>query len=305
MNAQNDPVHDLWEDGKEVWQNGEYLTDVITRRAVEYIRAAARDDEPFFLFVAYNAPHYPMHAPARYVDRFPELAPDRRIMAAMLSAVDDGVGAVVAELERDNIRENTCIHFMSDNGPSRETRNWFDGCRDWYYGGTTGKLKGHKFSLYEGGIRVPGILNWPGVIPEGQVLDGMAAGMDIFPTFLKAAGGDPGAYELDGKDTLPMAAQAADTPHEELFFELQNQTAIRRGDWKLVLNGRLVEDAPPEDEVHLANLAEDMSESTNLKGIHPDITSDLRQAAENWRANIEQRWTEEWQPKANGPTTHS
>lgn len=304
MNATNDPTHDLWQDGKEVWHNGEYLTDAITHRAVDYVRSAARADEPFFLFVAYNAPHYPMHAPVQYVDRFPELAPDRRIMAAMLSAVDDGVGAVVAELERNNIRDNTCIHFMSDNGPSRETRNWMDGCRDTYYGGTTGTLRGHKFSLFEGGIRVPGIMNWPAVVPDGQVLDGMAAAMDIFPTFLQAAGGDPAAYELDGKDILPMLTNNADTPHSELFFEMDNQTAVRRENWKLVLNGQLLEGTAPEDEVHLANLADDMSESVNLKDQHPDVTAELRQAADDWRAAIDARWEREWQPEANGTTTH-
>ena len=113
-------------------------------RREAYFRRAAREGRPFFLYVPYNAPHYPMHAPQKVVDRFPHLAPDRRIMAAMLSAVDDGVGAVLAELERQGIRENTCIHFQSDNGPSRETRNWLDGTPDPYYGGSAGRLKGHK-----------------------------------------------------------------------------------------------------------------------------------------------------------------
>ncbi|MBN1669854.1 MAG: sulfatase-like hydrolase/transferase [Kiritimatiellae bacterium] len=305
MNAENDPTHDLWENGKEVWLNGEYFTDIVTRRAVDYVRRAAARARPFFLFVPYSAPHYPMHAPRQYVDRFPHLPPDRRIMAAMLSAVDDGVGAILAEVERQNITENTCVFFMADNGPSRETRNWFDGCRDWYYGGTTGGLKGHKFSLYDGGIRSPGILHWPGTVPAGQVLDGVGAAMDIFPTFLKAAGGDLAACEVDGTDILPMAAERKAPPQRDVFWEMNRQTAVRRGKWKLVLNGQLVEGAPPEDEVHLADLDADMGETTNLKDRHPDVTAELRQTAEAWRARMEKRWEEEWIPQSTGTVTHA
>ncbi len=94
-----------------------------------------------------------------------------------------------AELECQHILENTCIFFQSDNGPSREVRNWLHGRPDLYYGGSAGKLKGHKFSLFEGGIRVPGIVSCSGRIPAGRVVTEMAAAMDVFPTFLKMAGG--------------------------------------------------------------------------------------------------------------------
>jgi arylsulfatase A-like enzyme len=297
------PLHDLWENDREIYANGRYLTELITERAIEYIRQARRMGQPFLLYVAYNAPHYPMHAPQRYLDRFPELAWDRQIMAAMLSAVDDGVGAIGDELERHNIREQTCIFFQSDNGPSRETRNWLDGRMDSYYGGSAGKLKGHKFSLYEGGIRVPGILSWPARIPAGQVLDTPAAAMDIFPTFLNAAGGDPAAYELDGMDLLPHVAEGVPLAARDLFWEMDDQTAVRRGPWKLVLNGRLVEGAAPEDEVHLANLDEDMGERRNLKDAYPALAADLRAAAEGWRDGIERRWQAQWLPRMPGPVT--
>jgi arylsulfatase A-like enzyme len=298
------PLHDLWENDHEIYANGRYLTELITERAIGYIRQARRRGQPFFLFVAYNAPHYPMHAPQNYIDRFPDLPWDRQIMAAMLSAVDDGVGAIVDELERQNIREQTCIFFQSDNGPSRETRNWLDGRMDPYYGGTAGKLKGHKFSLYEGGIRVPGILSWPQRIAAGQVLDTPAAAMDIFPTFLHAAGGDPAAYELDGIDLLPQIADGVPLAERDLFWEMDNQTAIRRGPWKLVLNGRSVEGAPPSDAVHLANLDEDMGERRNLQDADPELTANLRAAAEQWRYGIEERWRHQWLPRIPGPVTH-
>jgi arylsulfatase A-like enzyme len=245
-----------------------------------------------------------MHAPAKYVDRFPHLAPDRRIMAAMLSAVDDAVGAIMAEVERQGLGDSTCTVFTSDNGPSRETRNWMDGCKDPYYGGTAGSLKGHKFSLYEGGIRMPAIMNWPGHILPGQVIDEPVASMDVFPTILNAAGGDLANFELDGSDILPVVTTGAPSPHETLFWEMNKQTAVRQGDWKLVLHGQLVEGTPPEDDVHLANLAEDMGEQVNLAEEFPEKTAELRQLAEEWRAGIEARWEEEFTPKPPGTVTH-
>ena len=168
MSNRNNPInpcHDLWKDGEEIYENGKYFTEMITEHTVEFIREASKSDEPFFTYVAYNAPHYPMHAPQKYLDRFSDLPWDRRIMAAMLSAVDDGIGDILDELERQGILEDTCIFFQSDNGPSKESRNWMDGREDPYYGGTAGKLKGHKFSLFEGGIRIPAIISWPGENP--------------------------------------------------------------------------------------------------------------------------------------------
>ena len=297
------PTHDLWEDNREIYDNGRYFTDLIAERAVAYVRAMARAGRPFFLYVPFNAPHYPMHAPRMYLDRFPQLAPDRRIMAAMLSAMDDAVGAIMDEVARQGLGERTCSVFMSDNGPSREARNWLDGRTDPYYGGTTGGFKGHKFSLYEGGIRSPGIVHWPGRIPAGQVLHGPAAAMDVFPTCLRAAGGDPTTYALDGSDLLPMLTAGAPSPHGDLFWELGDQTAMRRGDWKLVLNGRLVEGAPPEDKVFLANLADDPGERHNRAGDRPELTAELTAAANTWRAGIEARWNDHFLPRLRGTTS--
>ena len=298
---QNDPLHDLWENDTEIWENGRYLTELITERAVDFIRRADRKDAPFFLYVPYNAPHYPMHAPQKYVDRFPDLPWDRQIMAAMLSAVDDGVGAILAELERQDIYNDTMVFFMSDNGPSRETRNWLDGTVDPYYGGSAGKLKGHKFSLYEGGIRVPGLLSWPAQIPAGQVVDTPAAAMDILPTFLNAAGASTDDLEVDGIDLMPLLRDGQALPERDIFWELAEQTAIRRGSHKLVLNGRLVESDVPKPDVHLANLDEDMSERHNLAEVLPDVTTELREAAESWRQEVDTRWESYWQPRIEAP----
>ncbi|TLS51830.1 sulfatase [Paenibacillus antri] len=294
------PLHDLWHNGKEVYEDGEYFTDLVTRRAVEHIRSIVRDDreQPFFLYVAYNAPHYPMHAPRKYTDRFAHLPWDRQIMAAMLSAVDDGVGDIVAELERQGIRDDTCIFYQSDNGPSRESRNWLDGKEDPYYGGSAGQLKGHKFSLYEGGIRVPGIWSWPAVIPAGQTISSPCCAVDVLPTIVGAAGGTAEHLERDGIDLLPLLSRGETLPERDLYWELGGQTAVRRGDWKLVLHGQLEEGAPSADDVHLANVANDPGERSNERDRHPELAAELQAAAERWRAGIETRWEREWAENA-------
>jgi arylsulfatase A-like enzyme len=294
-------VHDLWDNGSEIYDNGRYFTEMIGEWAVDYVDRMAGGDDPFFLYVPFNAPHYPMHAPERYMKRFDHLPWERQVMAAMLAAVDDSVGAVVEALERHGLRDDTCIFFQSDNGPSRETRNWLNDNREPYYGGTAGPLKGHKFSLYEGGIRMPALMSFPGRIPEGQVIDETGAAMDVLPTFLASAGIDPSEYDLDGRDVMPMLAEGADSPHEDIFWEQGDQTAVRRGPWKLVLNGQLVEGTPPEDEVHLSNVAEDIGETRNLAQAEPELTADLREAAERWRAGMEDHWQTRY--ASNGPGT--
>lgn len=288
--GQTNPSHDLWENDREIYDNGKYFTEMVSDKAVEKIRQMNESEEPFLLYVAYNAPHYPMHAPHKYVDRFPHLSGDRRIMAAMISAVDDGVGQITDELKRLGIWEDTMIFFQSDNGPSRESRNWMDGRSDPYYGGLPGSLKGHKFSLFEGGIRVPGIFCWPGHIPAGQVIDEPCAAMDIFPTVLKLAGGDPSAYQLDGADIFPVLTEGACSPHEELYWEMEGQTAVRQGKYKLVLNGCLVESEPPQDGVFLADLEKDPGETENLAGQMPELAAALQEKAVRWRAGIEDTW---------------
>ena len=202
------------------------------------------------------------------------------------------MGAITDELRRLGILEDTLIFFQSDNGPSRESRNWMDGRADPYYGGMPGGLKGHKFSLFEGGIRVPGIFSWPGHIPAGQVIDAPCAAMDLFPTVLRLAGGDPEAYALDGRDILPVLTEGADSPHEELFWEMEGQTAVRRGRYKLVLNGQLVETELPQEAVFLSDLREDPGETVNLAGRMPELTQELTERALRWREGIEAHWEE-------------
>ena len=285
------PTHDLWENGTEVWANGEYLTERITRKSVEFIKK--HKDEPFFLYVAYNAPHYPMHAPQKYLDRFPDLPWDRRIMAAMLAAVDDGVGEIADTLESLGLTEDTIVYFQSDNGPSRESRNWLDGTPDPYYGGTAGGFAGHKFSLFEGGIRVPAIFRWGGKVPVRTVPDACIA-IDLFPTLLEACGGDPAAYALDGVSLSGLLTRGEALPERCLYWEMEEQTAVRRGDYKLVLNGRPEESEPPRAPVFLADLSADPGETRNLAQELPELCAELTDLALTWRRGIEETWEREF-----------
>jgi arylsulfatase A-like enzyme len=195
------------------------------------------------------------------------------------------------------------IVFCSDNGPSRETRNWLDGTPEPYRGGSTGPLKGHKFSLYDGGIRVPGIISWPGHIPAGQVVDLPCTAMDVLPTILAATQVDGVGLELDGTSLLDLLSGAG-TPDRltdrQLFWELGDQTAVREGRWKLVLNGQLVEGEPDTEEVFLADLEQDAAEAHNLIAAEPEIAARLTEAATRWRTGIEERWTTEWLPLKTG-----
>jgi arylsulfatase A-like enzyme len=303
---QHDPMHDLWEDGREVWLEGRYLTELITERAIGYVRDAHASGRPFFGYVAYNAPHYPMHAPETYKRRFAHLPWDRQIMAAMLAAVDDGVGGILAELERLGIAEDTLIVFTSDNGPSRETRNWLDGTRDPYYGGTTGGLKGHKFSLFDGGIRVPGVVRWPRGLPPGVVCPEPVGSFDATPTALRACGVEAGGREFDGTDVIECLAGRQPAPKRDLLWELGRQVAIRRGRWKLVLDGVLNEREGVADPVFLADMDVDGSETTNLAASHADLVADLSAKARSWASGIERRWTGEFaEGRSQGVTARS
>lgn len=287
----SNPTHDLWENENEVYANGEYLTERITKKGVDFINR--HKDEPFFLYLAYNAPHYPMHAPEKYIERYKDLPWDKRIMAAMISAVDDGVGEIISELKKDGIFDNTIIYFQSDNGPSRESRNRLDGTEDPYYGGSGGIFTGHKFSLFEGGIRIPAIIYWGDKIKK-SVCENAHISTDIFPTVIEACGGDAKKFELDGMSILPELKGQKECSHEYIFWEMEEQTAVRYGKYKLVLNGQLVEGEEKRADVFLSDLINDPSEKNNLSEKMPELTEKLKTAALNWRKGIEKTWKEKF-----------
>lgn len=282
------PVHDLWSNREEVWRDGEYMTHLITDKSVAFIERGR--EEPFFLYAAYNAPHYPMHAPDKYMERYSHLPRDRQLMAAMISAVDDGVGEIVAALKRAGVYDNTLIFFSSDNGPSSEARNFLDGTEDVYYGGSAGIFRGHKASLFEGGIREPAILVYRAAITGGQTITEAGMMADIVPTVLEFAGLEaPAPGELDGASVAAMVTEGARTPHRQLFWEYGSQLAVREGNWKLVLGGKLDFDRTQPDAVHLSDLSTDPGERINVKERFPDVAERLERDARVWYEQLKEQ----------------
>lgn len=280
------PMHDLWRNGEEIWENGQYIHDLITREAVRFIRK--HREEPFFLYVPFNAPHYPMHAPPEYWERVSHIQdPHRRIQAAMVSVLDDSIGAVIAEIQRSGLSENTLVFFISDNGPSTEERNLLDDSRVTYHGGSAGEYRGHKFDLFEGGIRVPAIARWPGVIPAGRVVDEVAATMDVFPTIAEFTGAElPKDRVIDGKSLVSLVTQNTGSPHDAIFWENDKQRAVRQGEWKLILNPPQEKGQGSADRELLFNLKDDPGEKHNRIGQKPELANELKTKIEAWENDI-------------------
>ncbi len=273
--------HDLWSDTREVHEEGTYLNDLITREAVRFVEE--NRSRPFLLYVAYNLPHYPMQAPERLVRDFPSLAPDRATYAAMVAAVDASVGEVVDRVDHLGLANDTLVVFLSDHGASAEARA--NGPV-----GDNGPFRGHKFSLFDGGLRVPCIVRWPGRIPAGQTRAQVACSFDLAPTVLRAAGGVPGPVEpsFEGVDLGPVLLTDAPALDRPLCWKSGPQEAIRDGRWKLVRNGR--DDAgrplPPADSVFLSDLDADPGESRNLAAARPDLVDRLARSLDRWLAEV-------------------
>jgi arylsulfatase A-like enzyme len=283
--------HDLWRNRDEIFEDGHYLTERIGDEAVRFITAPR--DEPFFLYAAFNAVHYPMHAPRKYVERFSNLPEERQMYAAMLSAADDAIGRIVDAVERMGQRNNTLIILLGDNGATTEKRA---GLHEQY--GTAGDnapFRGHKFSTFDGGMHVPALMNWPGKVPGGRVIEEILMSADIFPTVCGLAEVPlPQDRTLDGRNVWPVIVEGARSPHEYVAWSEGPQLAIRRGDWKLVLNG-ITHDGTPDgnkpltgdDAVFLSNVKDDPGEQHNLRHEHPEIADQLQTLVHEWRKQVE------------------
>ena len=282
--------HDLWRNRTEIFENGQYFTELVAREARRFI--AENRSSPFFLYVPFNSPHYPMHAPARYLERFEGLERERRVYAAMIAAVDDAVGEIIGLVRKLGLLENTLVFFGADNGATREPRAGLD--QKPATAGRNEPFRGAKFSLFDGGMHVPGILSWPGRIAAGQVIGELCAHMDLLPTICRAAGAPlPADYAVDGRDVLPVAAARAPSPHEALYWASGGQLAVRRGKWKLVRDGALYDGTPGgnkplggDDAVFLSNLEEDPGESRSRRRDEPVLADELLTLAARWLAEV-------------------
>jgi arylsulfatase B len=250
-----------------------YLTDAITREAIAFIdRHAAR---PFFLYAPYNAVHSPMQATTEAMRRFNGIGDEhRQVFAAMLAALDDGVGAILRRLRERSLETDTLVIFLSDNGgPTGELTS------------NNAPLRGFKGQLWEGGIRVPFLAQWKGRIPAGRVLDEPVISLDILPTALAAAEAAAPAAPLDGVDLLGLLTVGRRTPPRPLFWRYGNAVALRRDGWKLVRQP--AGPRAPIGPFELFHLGDDISESRNRADSETAVARELR--AEVDRLNGEMR----------------
>ncbi len=268
-------------------QPGEYLTDRLSQEAVRVIERAG--DKPFFLYLAHHSVHTPIEAKPEQVAHFQRKLSDKlrhqnATYAAMVQSLDQSVGRVLDCLDERGLADNTLVVFLSDNGgyvnqyeDRRVTDNW--------------PLRSGKGSLYEGGVRVPLVVRWPGVTKPGTVCDEPVTCMDLFPTIARAAGipfDESEVAALDGQDLTPLFKRPdATLPREALYFHYPHYYptttpvgAIRQRDWKLL---EYFED----DRLELYNLRDDVGELKNLAAAHPQRAAQLRDLLHAWRKRVD------------------
>jgi arylsulfatase A-like enzyme len=242
----------------------EYLTDAFSREAVNYIRK--NKDNPFFLYLAYNAPHTPLQATEKYLSRFQHITNEkRRTYAAMVSAVDDGVSNILNLLDELKLTENTIVFFLSDNGgPTNDNAS------------SNGPLRGRKGDFYDGGIRVPFAVQWKGQIPAGMKYDNPVISLDIFATVSALSGIKP-KNTIDGKNLIPYLQKTIkNAPHNFLFWRHfdQGRYAVRSVDRKMIINKGAQE---------FFKIKEDIGEKTNVADNNSKPVAKLNKQLENWK----------------------
>jgi len=250
-------------------EESEYLTDALSREAVHYIDKYK--EEPFFIYLAYNAPHGPLQATEKYMDRFKHIEnKKRKTYAAMVSAVDDGVGLVLDKLESLGIDDNTLVVFLSDNG-GPEHVNASD----------NGPLRGKKGDLYEGGVRVPFAMCWPDKIPSGMLYEESVLSLDIFASIVAQNDGNIDLKNtLDGVNIIPyIRGEKKGNPHKTLFWRKfdAGEIAIRDGNNKYIHSSKKSE---------LYDLGKDMGESQNQSQDKITLTDQLQKKQEAWAAQL-------------------
>ena len=274
-------VHDLHRDGEEEYHAGEFFGDLVVTEAGKFLDA--HKEGPFFLYFAINEPHYPLQPETRWIERFKSLPYPRNMYAAWMATADERIGRLLKKVDDLGLRENTIIVFQSDQGHSTEERA-LNG------GGSAGPYRGAKGSFFEGGIRVPAILSWPGHVPEGEVRGQVVHGCDWLPTLAEMCGVKLLSDKIDGKTLLPIAISAeAATAHPVLHWQLGDgphaQWAVREGDWKLLGNAKDTsesEKAAVMKALFLSDPVRDVGERKNFASEQPEVVARLKRLHEEW-----------------------
>ncbi len=262
-----------------------YLTDDFTDKAVDFIQKNESTGEPFYMYLAYNAPHAPLQAPQKYLDRTQHIYnAQRSVYAAMILAVDDGLGRIWSELERQGIDDDTMIIFLSDNGGTGDA-------------GRTSNLPHRSFkgNMFDGGIRTPFAIYWKGRIAPGTTYDRTISSLDIFPTVTAAAGFDPADNKnpLDGVNLIPyLRGEKSGEPHDFLCWRVCGglEYAVRKGDYKLVKTHY-------SDDYMLFNVREDQIEMNDIAADNEQLVSEMAADYESWNSQLmAPRWVDAHEP---------
>jgi arylsulfatase A-like enzyme len=248
-----------------------YLTDDFSDEAVSFVER--NRDWPFFLFLSYNAPHTPLEATEKYLNRFSDIQdPKRKTYAAMVSAVDDGVGRVLKEVRRHGLEEKTIICFLSDNGgPTSKNAS------------RNNPLRGDKGDAWEGGFRVPFAVQWKGRLPEGRVYDKPVSALDLGGTVVALSGAEvPEGKPLDGVNLIPyLTGENKGAPHEAIYLRQfdRNRFAVRQGNEKILIPWK-------GGKAQLYDLGKDLGESTDLADRFPDKVEHLNRLRIQWNRQL-------------------
>ena len=272
--------HDLYRNGKEVFYPGQFFPDLMVKEAGAFMKKSAKD--PFFLYFAINLPHYPYQGDPKWLDYYNKkgVAYPRNLFAAFVSTLDDKIGQLLNTVAALGLSKNTIIIFQSDNGFSTEERAHFGG-------GSAGIFRGAKQCLFEGGIRVPSMISWPGKIPTKQVRDQFAVNTDWMPTLAELCNIPLDVNQLDGKSLMPIIKnETTTTAHSDGYcWAFRKMWVARKGQWKLLGNpvdtgkkGVLTE----SDSLFLVNLAIDPGETTNLAATNPAMVDALKKQFQLW-----------------------
>lgn len=285
LHGQVDPYTHHYKFGDETWhRNGHFIqeeghaTDLIAREAIRFVREIRDPGRPFFLYVSFTVPHYPLDEPEEYVRPYEALIANesRRRNAAAMTHMDAAIGEILQALEAAGVRENTLVVFASDNGGQQ---SW-EAPDTEYEGrypehdrlGDNAPLRGWKSSLYEGGIRVPAVVHWPGRL-EPRKVSGPIAAYDLLPTLAAVAGADlPEDATVEGANVWPALEDGAALPERPLYIRAPHGQALLLGDWKLIHDGR----TPDEGSSELFHVGRDPTEQQNVAAHHPDVLSSMR-----------------------------
>lgn len=273
--------------GREIVKNPGYLTEEFAKEASSFIER--KKDEPWFVYLPFNAVHAPLEVTEKYETRFSSIADTkRRHFAGLLSSLDDAVGSVLGKIRELKLEEDTLVIFIADNGgPTAQTTS------------SNGPLRGFKSQTYEGGVRVPFAIQWKGKLPAGKVDARPVIQLDLLPTALAAAGVEAEAdWKLDGVNLLPfIKGEKTEPPHDALYWRFGQQLAIRKGDWKLVKGPD--ENAPRGGAggkadvagAQLYNLADDIGEKTDLAAKNPEKVKELAAQWNSWNSGlVDPKW---------------